>query len=135
MTANITKTGKARIAFSRLGAPFDRLLKLSQHTNDEDYVFVDNETGNQIGKDVYYRQWNKMRNSINLDKKFTYYCLRHTYATYALMKKVNIHDLSKVMGCSVKFIEDHYGHVDLEKIRDEFTQDLRNTESGKVLFD
>lgn len=45
-----TKTGKARMAISRIGATFERLKKLSKHTKDDDYLFVDNETGLQIKK-------------------------------------------------------------------------------------
>ncbi len=44
-------------------------------------------------------------------KKRTLYSLRHTYATFRLMKGVDIHVLAKQMGTSVAMIEKHYSHL------------------------
>lgn len=41
----------------------------------------------------------------------TLYSLRHTYATFRLMKGVSIHILAKNMGTSVGMIEQHYSHL------------------------
>jgi integrase len=49
-------------------------------------------------------------------KERTLYSLRHYYATMALTyDRCTIYTLSKVMGTSVKMIEEHYGHVQLRK--------------------
>ena len=44
-------------------------------------------------------------------KKRPVYSLRHYYATQRLLDGVNVYDLSRNMGTSVKQIENHYGHV------------------------
>ena len=50
----------------------------------------------------------------------TFYSLRHTYATFALLyDKINIHTLSKQMGTSVQMIEKHYSHLDSERAIDQ----------------
>jgi integrase len=50
----------------------------------------------------------------------TFYSLRHTYATFALLyDKINIHTLSKQMGTSVEMIEKHYSHLDSEQAIDQ----------------
>ena len=49
-------------------------------------------------------------------KERTLYSLRHYYATMALTyDRMTIYTLSKVLGTSVKMIEEHYGHVQLRK--------------------
>ena len=49
-------------------------------------------------------------------KERTLYSLRHYYATMALTyDRMTIYTLSKVLGSSVKMIEEHYGHVQLRK--------------------
>ena len=138
LPANKTKTRKARIAISRLGMAFVRLKRLSKHTKDDDFIFVDNDTGQQIHKKIYYREWNAMLKGTGLDKannKIVYYSLRHTYATFELYKGVSVFNLSKVMGCGVDFIQNHYAHIDIDKIKSEFTKDLRDTEGGRMLLE
>ncbi len=132
-----TKTGKARTAISRIGATFERLKKLSKHTKDNDYLFVDNDTGMQINKDVYYKNWKAMLKGTGLDKahnEIVYYSLRHTYATWQLYKGVDVYSLSKVMGTGVAQIEAHYGQIEIDKIKSNFTKDLKKGEHGEILF-
>lgn len=53
-------------------------------------------------------------------KPRTFYSLRHTYATFALIyDKINIHTLAKQMGTSVQMIEKHYSHLDSERAIDQ----------------
>ena len=61
--------------------------------------------------------------------------MRHTYATFELYKGVDVFKLSRVMGCGIDFIQDHYGHVEIEKIKSEFTKELRDTEGGRMLLE
>jgi hypothetical protein len=68
-------------------------------------VFVDNETGEQLGKKVYYRLWDELMERTglkNAPKKLTYYSLRHTYCTFRLMAGVDVFLLARNMGTSVK---------------------------------
>ena len=39
------------------------------------------------------------------------YCLRHTYATFALANGTDIHALARQMGTSVKMLEDFYSKI------------------------
>jgi integrase len=45
-----------------------------------------------------------------IDKRGPYH-LRHTFATEALAAGMSIFQLSRVMGASVKTIDEHYGHL------------------------
>ena len=47
------------------------------------------------------------------DQRRTLYSLRHTYATFELMKGTDIHLLAKQMGTSIGMIEKHYSHLTL----------------------
>ena len=47
------------------------------------------------------------------DQRRTLYSLRHTYATFELMKGMDIHLLAKQMGTSIGMIEKHYSHLTL----------------------
>ncbi len=138
LPANKTKTGTARTAISRLGNPFVLLKKISKYTKSDDYLFVDNDTGLQIKKDVYYKEWKAMLKGTGLDegnKNIVYYCLRHTYATFELYKGTDVFNLLKVMGCGIDFIQNHYGHVDIDVIKSQLTKDLRDTEGGRMLLE
>ena len=44
-------------------------------------------------------------------QKRTLYCLRHTYATFALADGIDIHTLARQMGTSVGMIERHYSKL------------------------
>ena len=68
-------------------------------------------------------------------RKPSYYCLRHTYATFRLYADVPIDKLAKNMGCSVKFIEDHYGHVQPMRISKTLTQNWKKDESNKFIME
>ncbi len=61
-----TKTGKPRIVIGRRGDVFTRLKRFSNHTKTNDFVFVDNDTGEQLSKDVYYKHWNYLIDEIGL---------------------------------------------------------------------
>jgi integrase len=44
-------------------------------------------------------------------KRRSTYSLRHTYATFRLMRGTDVYFLAKQMGTSVEMIEDYYGHI------------------------
>jgi integrase len=45
------------------------------------------------------------------EQRRTLYSLRHTYATRALVKGVDIHTLARQMGTSVLILEKHYSKI------------------------
>jgi integrase len=120
-----TKNRKARVVQGMRGDFFERIKEYSNHKKPTDYVFADNEseTGEQLPKKVYYKLWQELMGKAGLQsrEKLTWYSLRHTYATFRLLhgKDLDIFTLSKNLGTSVKFIEDHYGHVETVQKRTE----------------
>lgn len=130
-----TKNHKARIATGTRGDIIDDLKKFSRWTKNNDLVFVDNDTGKELSKKVYYKLWDEIIRETGLkdsEKNYTYYCLRHTFATWRINANVNVFDLSQILGCSVKFIEDHYGHVDVIKKRKYLTQNMKYDDHGNI---
>lgn len=118
-----TKNKKARVVQGMRGDLFERIKEYSKHTKPADYVFVDNDTGEQLAKEVYYKLWKEIMQKAGLQDrdKLTWYSTRHTYATFRLLhaKDLDVFTLAKNMGTSVKFIEDHYGHVETAQKRTE----------------
>jgi hypothetical protein len=80
----------------------------------------------QFSRRKLYDLWHEMMEQTGLDKsqkRLTFYGLRHTYCTNQLMQeKVNVFLLARNMGTSVKFIEEHYAHVDIDKMKDQLTR-------------
>lgn len=130
-----TKTG-ARVAIGRRGDVFDRIKKYSKHTKRDDWVFVDNETGEPIHKKVYYKQWGLLMHECGLfdtNKTLTYYSLRHTYITFRLLAETNAFFLAQNVGTSLKMIQDHYAHVKSRMIKSELTKDMKLNEARTIL--
>ena len=120
-----TKNKKARVVQGMRGDFFQRIKEYSKFIKPSDYVFVNNEseTGDQLQREVYYKLWDELMTRAGLQdrEKLTWYSLRHSYATFRLLngKGLDVFILSKNMGTSVKFIEDHYGHVETAQKRTE----------------
>ena len=109
-----TKTGQ-RIVVSLPEAYtcYENIKSFSKYTKENDYVFT-NYDGTSM------KNWTKTYKS-KLEEWQLYlddegnprppYSLRHYYATQRLLDGVQVYDLAKNMGTSVKQIENHYGHV------------------------
>ena len=89
-------------------------------------VIADFDTGKPISRDMLYKKWNQIMNGsglIDSPNDYSYYCLRHTFATYRLQYgKVDIRTLAKIMGCSVVYIEQHYDSARVENMTDYITR-------------
>ena len=97
------------------GDLFQRLKKHTEFTDAGDYIFAHPKTGEMLNKKIYYRHWEEIVRNTGLKSKHpkpTFYCLRHTYATFRLLEDVPVFDIAENMGTSVKFIEEHYGHAE-----------------------
>ena len=57
----------------------------------------------------------------NTDKNRTLYSLRHTYATFGLVKGIDMHKLAVQMGTSMGMLEKHYSHLTVFDARDELS--------------
>jgi integrase len=74
------------------------------------------------------RQWRPALESAGLDPELTPYAMRHTYASFALDAGVTIFELARLMGTSVKVIDDTYGHLvhgSLDRVRAALDQRAR----------
>ena len=123
----MTKTGKPRTVQGMRGDILERIQKYSNYTHHNDYVFVDNNSGNQLERTQYYRFWNVVMKGTGLDKgakKITYYNLRHTYATWRLYAGVGSRELCDNLGCGLKFLEEHYSHTQTRVMRESLTQGI-----------
>ena len=124
--AKLSKVRKDRTAIGRRGDIFTRIKTYSEYTHPQDYVFANYDTGEAISRKTLYRLWNIIRAESGMGEfpeDYSYYSLRHSFASYRLMLgNVDVFTLSKVMGCSVKYIEEHYGQVQTEKMTDYITR-------------
>lgn len=105
----------------------------SQSSNDDAYVFrtPDGKKPTNVNKlfDGYLKHIG-LPKDIASGEKYSFYCLRHTYATLHLTKKgTSIHTLAEHMGTSVDQIERHYSHLKVRDARDQ----LRGKSFGALL--
>jgi integrase len=117
----IAKNRKERRILARGGEFFENIKTYSRHTGKADFVFCDNETGKPIGKKVYYEIWRDIMTLSNLDynhsgKRLTYYSLRHFGITVRLYAGVSYEDLSAMAGTSFAFLQNHYSHVEPNRL-------------------
>jgi len=127
LSADMTKNRKDRVVQGRRGDVLQRIKTYSNYTKSNDFIFVDNVSGNQLAKDYYYRAWNFMRKQTGLndgDKDITFYNLRHTYATWRLYAGMNSRALCENLGTGLKYLEEHYGQMKTRIMRDELTKDI-----------
>jgi site-specific recombinase XerD len=112
---------------------FKRIKTYSTYTHSQDYVFADKDTGEPISKKILYKLWKTIIDESGLSEypdDYSYYCLRHTFATYRLQYgKIDIRTLAKVMGCSVRYIEQHYDSAKVEDMTDYITRNLDRTDA------
>ena len=85
-----------------------------------------------------YRLWGIIRKESGIGdfvEDYSYYSLRHTFATYRLQfGNIDVFTLSKVMGCSVKYIEEHYGQIQTDKMTDYITRTKSTFDAVDGLF-
>jgi site-specific recombinase XerD len=131
--AETSKVGKDRTAIGMRGDFFKRIKSYSKHTHKMDYVFADVDTGQPVARKLLYKIGNLIMKESGLadsPNDYSYYCLRHTFATYRLQfGKVDIRTLAKVMGCSVRFIEQHYDSAKVENMMDYITRDVERDDA------
>ena len=124
LSAEMTKNRKARVVQGMRGDVLERIKSYSNYTKPNDFVFVDNNSGNELSRDYYYRAWKFMLKNTGLDmgvKEITYYNLRHTYATWRLYAGVNSRALCENLGTGLKYLEEHYGQMQTKMMRDSLT--------------
>ena len=63
----------------------------------------------------------KLRECRNTGKNRTLYSLRHTYATFELVRGTSMHKVAVQMGTSIGMLEKHYSHLTVIDARDELS--------------
>ena len=127
LTADMTKNRKDRLVQGRRGDILERIKTYSNYTKGNDFVFVDNHSGNEMTRDYYYNAWKFMMKETGLDKGFkeiSYYNLRHTYATLRLYSGMSSEALCQNLGTGLQYLEEHYGQMKTKILRTELTKDL-----------
>ena len=109
-----TKTGQRTVvSLPEAYTCYENIKSFSKYTKEDDYIFT-NYDGTSM------ENWTKTyKNKLEEWKLYSDdkgnprppYSLRHYYATQRLLDGVQVYDLAKNMGTSVKQIENHYGHV------------------------
>ena len=134
----ICKNRKYREFWSRGGNYLDRVKRYSRFTEKENYVFSHPKFDRPLARPTFYKYWQQLMEFSGfdtLDKKLSYYSLRHFGITARLIAGVPIYNVSEMAGTNVQFIEQHYEHLDMTKLRESAMQSVKYDEFGVVLSD
>lgn len=114
------KTGKEYECNCEVALIIERLRKLSSFTSQSDLLFCNQNDGKVFSSRIWADCWNEIIKRTQLEedtgRRFSYYSLRHTYATIALANKVPLQLLASNMDTSTKYIQDHYYHHEPEEL-------------------
>jgi integrase len=136
--ADQTKNKKSRRAIGRRGDVFRTIKKYSKWTESGDFIFSDQDTGEGIHREIYYKWWHLMLDETGLQKNSTerlsFYNLRHLYATQRLYSGISPYLLAKSMGCSIRYLEEHYEHIEMELMADQMTKKVQHNKAGQVIL-
>ena len=136
LPADICKNKKSRGFWSRGGQYIDRLKKYAPHPDPESYVFSHPKFDRPLARATYYKYWKNLLEFSGFDKlekDLTYYSLRHFGITARLLAKVPIYDVAKMAGTNVQFIEQHYEHIEMDKLVRNALKGFKVDENGFVL--
>ena len=102
------------------------------------FVFRKFESDELVSKKILYKYWEKIMMETGLCNEPvppTYYTLRHTFISYRLMYgNVNVFTLGKLVGTGIKYIQDHYGHLNIEDISDDYTKVVNKPNEFEDMF-
>jgi integrase len=123
------KTGKGYECNCEVAAIL-RLLKQTSHFTDaSDLLFCNQISGAAFSERIWTDYWQEIIDRSGLEqetgRKFSYYSLRHTYATSCLSNKVPLQLLAANMDTSTKYIQDHYYHHETEDLTQELNPDKK----------
>ena len=117
------KTGKQYECNCEVALIVERLKRLSSFTSPSDLLFCNQNDGKAFSTRIWADCWNEIikRSKLEEDtgRRFSYYSLRHTYATVSLANKVPLQLLASNMDTGTKYIQDHYYHHETEELTEE----------------
>ena len=132
----ICKNKKNRQVIARGGRYFERIKEYTENHKKEDYVFTHRDRNELISKSSFYKYFNQVMKYTGFDKSektLTFYSFRHFGITARLYAKVPIYEVAKLAGTEVRFIENHYEHLDMGKLRDSALQTFTMDKNGFVI--
>ena len=115
--AENTKVRKARLTGAKKSDLVKRKIEYSKYNDAEDFLFSKFSKQEMMTKTLLYDYFSGLvtevkKQYLDFDDSKTLYSLRHFYITWHLMiGKINVYDLAKIAGTSLKQIQDHYDHV------------------------
>lgn len=117
------KTGKEYECNCEVALIIEQLRQISAYTAPGDLLFCNQSSGKAFSSRIWADCWNEVIRRSRLEedtgRKFSYYSLRHTYATVSLANKVPLQLLASNMDTSTKYIQDHYYHHEPEQLTTE----------------
>ena len=124
-----SKVRKDRVLYCRDSIYFERLSELSKYKAAEDYIFTAFR-GNVITarqKSVFWHSVMSLAKIKTVDRKLSFYSLRHYFVTQRWKAGVQLRDIANSCGTSVNQIEKTYYHIDEEKMIETAVMDKRRT--------
>jgi integrase len=137
--AENNKTGRQYECNCECGIILDLLKRISRFTKQEDFLFCNQNTGEPFSERIWSDSWNQIMQASGLHenpgRRFSFYSLRHTYATEQLRNKVPLQLLASNMNTSTTYIQRHYYNHEPEELTKELNPSKRKrTFSGEEMF-
>lgn len=134
------KTGKEYECNCEVAMVLKLLKGISRFTTPSDYLFCNQRDGRLFSSRIWSDSWEEIIERSNLEeetgRKFSYYSLRHTYATNALANRVPLQLLASNMDTSTKYIQDHYYHHQPEILTAELNPEKKKRKlTGAEMYD
>lgn len=117
------KTGKEYECNCEVALILKQLHMISRFTKPNDLLFCNQNDGRAFSSRIWADAWRQIIERSKLEeqtgRRFSYYSLRHTYATTSLANKVPLQLLASNMDTSTKYIQEHYYHHETEALTEE----------------
>lgn len=117
------KTGKEYECNCEVALILGQLQVVSRFNGPSDFLFCNQTDGKMFSSRIWADAWRQIIKRSKLEeqtgRRFSYYSLRHTYATTSLANKVPLQLLASNMDTSTKYIQDHYYHHEPEALTEE----------------
>ena len=117
------KTGKQYECNCEIALIVEHLKRISRFNSPSDLLFCNQNDGKTFSSRIWADCWNEIIKRSGLEeesgRRFSYYSLRHTYATVSLANGVRLQLLASNMDTGTKYIQDHYYHHETEELTEE----------------
>jgi integrase len=136
--AETSKVRQERKIIVRGGEYFTRLRDRQEHTGKNDLVFarIGGDGTETLDHRVWKRRWYELMDGIGIEdhveRKLTWYSLRHWMITQRIASGVDVVDLAKITGTSISHIEQTYLKYSQEMAREAAMKSHRFTEDGGI---